>query len=119
MRWINKLLLIAGISGILLGTTAKPESQFAMANRAMQEERYAEAAQGYEALLSQGLEHPDLYYNLGNAYYRLGFVGKAVWAYEKGRQFAPRDPDINYNLELVNARVPDRIELPDTIFIVQ
>ncbi|NOZ73839.1 MAG: SH3 domain-containing protein, partial [FCB group bacterium] len=30
-----------------------------------------------------------------------------------------RDPDINYNLELVNARVPDRIELPDTIFIVQ
>ncbi|MFQ6614054.1 MAG: tetratricopeptide repeat protein [Fidelibacterota bacterium] len=96
-----------------------PERRFEAGNQAMQEERYEEAVRNYESLLSQGLEHPDLYYNLGNAYYRLGLMGKAVWAYEKGRQLAPRDPDIAYNLELVNARIPDRIELPDTIFLLQ
>ncbi len=119
MHWIVKLLAPLFLLVLAQAQPDNPTDRFRKGNQAMQSEHYEEAVQQYESLLSQGFEHPDLYYNLGNAYYRLGLIGKAVWAYEKGRQFAPRDPDINYNLELVNARIPDRIELPETLFILQ
>ncbi len=119
MVWRLKVLISIFALSVSLLQAETPADLFLAGNKAMETEKYEDAAKDYEALLSQGLEHPDLYYNLGNAYYKLGYIGKAVWAYEKGRQFAPRDADINYNLELVNARVADRIEMPETIFLVQ
>jgi hypothetical protein len=43
----------------------------------------------------------------------MGEVGHAVWAYEKGLQFEPRNRDIKHNLEITNTRVKDRIDFPD------
>ena len=64
------------------------------------------------------VEHEDLYLNLGNAYFRMGKVGHAVWAYEKGHALSPRDRDINYNLSYVRSQVRDRIQAPDDLFIL-
>lgn len=88
------------------------DSLFIQGNTYFENDQYARSARTFERLLSLA-EHEDLYYNLGNAYYRMGEVGFAVWAYEKGLQFDPRNKDIKHNLELVNARVKDRIEVPE------
>jgi len=50
--------------------------------------------------------HPDLYFNLGNAYYESGEKGKAAWTYEKALALAPRHRDARRNLGLVRADLP-------------
>lgn len=94
------------------------DSLYATANRLFKRSRYREASQVYEALLTT-VEHPDLYYNQGNAYYRQGAIGPAVWAYEKGLRYQPRDADLRFNLALVNAQVKDRIEVPQGFPLVE
>jgi hypothetical protein len=56
---------------------------------------------------------------LGNAFYRLNQIGNAVWAYEKGLQLEPRDKDLLFNLSLANTQVRDRIEMPQSMFILE
>ena len=80
-------------------------------------EQYHQAANYYENL-SEKVEHENLYLNLGNAYFRMGEVGHAVWAYEKGHALSPRDGDINYNLSYVRSQVRDRIQAPDDLFFL-
>ena len=110
-------LLLLGLSGNLFGQGIPADSLFRYGNRLFDQERYEEAVQVYETLLRE-VEHPYLYYNLGNAYFRVGEIGKAVWAYEKGLQFKPRDKDLRFNLDIVKARVVDRITLPEGFFLV-
>ncbi len=94
------------------------DSLFALGNRYFRIEKYDYALDTYSAILEQ-VEHPDLYFNMGNTFYRLGDVGKAVWAYEKGLQFSPRQKDLNHNLDIVNTRVQDRIEMPQGYFFIE
>ena len=94
------------------------DSLFALGNRYFRIEKYDYALDAYSAILEQ-VEHPDLYFNMGNTFYRSGDVGKAVWAYEKGLQFSPRQKDLNHNLDIVNTRVQDRIEMPQGYFFIE
>ncbi len=105
-----KILFLALLFSNLIAANA--DSLFIRGNYYFDDEKYVHAARSYERLLNS-VEHADLYYNLGNAYYRMGEVGYAVWAYEKGLQFEPRNQDIKHNLELTNTRVKDRIEIPE------
>ncbi|MEA1882490.1 MAG: SH3 domain-containing protein [Candidatus Marinimicrobia bacterium] len=100
---------------LIIGQTS--DSLFHLANRYYETEQYRQAANHYE-ILSRQVEHEDLYLNLGNAYFRMGEVGHAVWAYEKGYALSPRDGDINYNLNYVRTQVRDRILPPDDFFLV-
>jgi len=65
-------------------------------------------------ILNQGIFHEDLYYNLGNSYFRLGSYGNSIWAYEKAIKLYPLDVDAKFNLSLANAHVKDRILIPET-----
>lgn len=49
-----------------------------------------------------------LYYNLGNSYYRMGQMGKAILAYERALRLDPANKDARENLAFVNARITDR-----------
>ncbi len=93
------------------------DSLFIQGNTYFENEQYARSARTFERLLSS-VEHENLYYNLGNAYYRMGEVGFAVWAYEKGLRFNPRNRDIKHNLTLANTRVKDRIEVPEGFILL-
>lgn len=90
---------------------------FQQANQAYRSEKYQEAADLYRKILSQGYESAELYFNLGNCFYRLGEIGRSVLYYEKARRLNPHDPDIRYNLELANLKVMDRIEMPPRFFL--
>ncbi|MCH7612840.1 MAG: hypothetical protein IIB45_05715 [Candidatus Marinimicrobia bacterium] len=111
MRFLIITLLMSKVFAVNV------DSLFVQGNRYFEDEKFARSARTYERLLSS-VEAADLYYNLGNAYYRLGEVGYAVWAYEKGLQFNPRNNDIKHNLDLTNTRVKDRIEIPDGFVLV-
>ncbi len=108
-------IILMVLSSILFGQS--PDSLFSLANRYYGSEQYQQAANIYERL-SRQMEHEDLYLNLGNAYFRMGEIGHAVWAYEKGHTISPRDGDINYNLAFVRSQVRDRIQPPEDFFMV-
>ena len=99
--------------------TAELDSLYSLGNNAMLQEDYQTAIVSYEQILEDGSNHPVLYYNLGNAFYRLNQIGNAVWAYEKGLQLDPRDKDLRFNLSLANTQVRDRIEMPQSMFILE
>ncbi len=113
-RILSYILLFA-----IIGNAQTPDSLFVFANKAIEKEKYNTAILNYEKILSQGVESANLYYNLGNGYYRVGKIGLAAWSYEKGLQLSPRDSDLKFNLEITNTHVRDRIEKPKSIFLLE
>jgi hypothetical protein len=77
------------------------------ANRLYEAGNYGEAIQVYEQLAAQGVEDSVLFYNLGNAYYRTGDLGRAILNFRRAAELDPRDPDIRANLALANAQADD------------
>jgi tetratricopeptide (TPR) repeat protein len=120
MRYYKILIyIILAVSVLFTQSVVETDSLYKIGNQAMLQENFQTAIENYEQILNRGDSHPDLYYNLGNAYYRLNQIGNAVWAYEKGLQIAPRDKDLQFNLSLVNTRVRDRIEIPKTMLFLE
>ena len=80
-------------------------------------ERYQEAAQMYEQLLKRG-ESADIYYNLGNAYYRMDDITHAVLAYERALLLSPGDADVRFNLQMARSKTIDKIVPESEMFFV-
>lgn len=79
------------------------------ADSAYTSDDFATAAKLYtEAIDSLG-SSPTLYYNLGNAYYRMGSLGKAIVNYERSLRLDPTNKDARENLAFVNAKITDQI----------
>ena len=69
---------------------------------------FQQAIKDYEALLKQGAS-ADLYYNLGNAYYRTENITRAVLNYERALLLSPGDRDIRFNLQIAQSKTIDKI----------
>ena len=79
--------------------------QFEAANKLYEEGRYTEAAQAYEKLLASGDASPAVWFNLGNAQFRSGQIGRAILAYRRAELLNPRDPDLRANLGFARKQV--------------
>jgi tetratricopeptide (TPR) repeat protein len=77
---------------------AKLQQMFLEGSQAYDANRPADAVALYGKLVDQGYESKELYFNLGNAYFKIGKLGLAVLNYRRAWQIAPRDPDIQANL---------------------
>lgn len=84
-----------------------------------QEGKYREAAETYDTILASGQESYQLYYNLGNCYYKLGENSRAILNYERALLLNPGDQDARYNLKLAQDRVVDKIEVLPELFLVR
>ena len=91
-------------------TKANADAEFSKGN-------YQQAVADYEELLKKG-ESAQLYFNLGNSYYRLGNITQSVIAYERAQRLSPSDRDITYNLEFVRSKTIDKIVPVDEMFFV-
>ena len=89
---------------------------FGEANQAYINGEFAHAAELYETILAEGFESAELYYNLGNAYFKENRLAYAILNYERARLLRPFDEDIRYNLELARSKTTDRIETVPVIF---
>ena len=121
----NKLiirLLIAVSLFIPIGKTAAADAQqvFKNANDAYQSGNYRLAADGYESILKSGnVFSKELFYNLGNAYFRLNQIGLAVLNYERALRLDPSDAEIQQNIVVARSRVSDDIEPITNVFFVR
>ena len=110
------LLLLFAITSYLLPLTSSAMTK-TEADSAYVKGQYQEAIKGYEALLKQGAS-ADLYYNLGNAYYRTENITRAVLNYERALLLSPSDRDIYFNLQLARSKTIDKITPEQEMFFV-
>lgn len=92
--------------------------QFEEANKAYRAGDFRKAVELYRQITSQGFASADLYYNLGNALYKMNQVPAAILQYERALRLAPGDEDIRHNLSLANLQISDRIDPIPELFLV-
>lgn len=102
---------------MLAAVTVQAQDLKIQADSAYVSEHYAQAAQLYEQLLEQG-RSSEVYYNLGNCYYRLEKIAPAVLNYERALLMSPGDSQIRHNLELARNKTQDKIMVLPELFIV-
>ncbi len=102
-------------SVVLFGGQA--EELFLQGNEAFQQKNFEEAARLYEQVIESGFNSPELEYNLGNAYFRLGIPGKAILHYERALVLSPNDGDVKHNLEVARQQVKGEIEALPEFFL--
>lgn len=83
-----------------------PASAFAEANKAYELGQFGPAARQYEALVASNTVSHAVWFNLGNAYFRLDQKGAAIHAYLKAAHIAPRDADTQANLAFARDKAP-------------
>ena len=101
------------VLAVVLGTPRPAVSQSEIVGEANQlylQGDYAGAVEAYETVLDAGFESFALHYNLGNAYFKTGDLGRSILEWERARAVAPSDPDVLANLELARSRTADAVE---------
>ncbi len=89
---------------------------FADANAQYAEGNYAEAATQYEQIL-QEQPNAEVYYNLGNAYFKQGELAQSILAYERALRLKPSFKDAKHNLQFAQSRIIDNIEDTQSFFL--
>ena len=98
------VLLFVGTAGSA-GTVAQVYNE---ANALYRQGEFREAASRYEEVVSQGVRNGNVFFNLGNAWFKAGEIGQAILAYERALKLMPGDEDVLLNLQFVNARKEDK-----------
>ncbi|WP_194851662.1 tetratricopeptide repeat protein [Nonlabens antarcticus] len=86
------------------------ENAFAKANTSYTDGNYQEAINSYETILQSGKQSAELFFNLGNAHYKLNQVGPAVYNYERALQLNPSDKEIKNNLKFAQQMRVDDVQ---------
>lgn len=89
------------------------------ANELYVKDEFKQAIDVYNQLLMTNLESPEVYFNLGNAYYKTNQYTLSILNYERAKLLSPDDEDIDFNLEVANQHVLDSIQELPGIFIVR
>jgi len=85
-------------------------TSFMEAHKYYNEEKYDQAASLYERIIQSGIQNGEIYYNLGNSYFKRGMLGKAILSYRLAELHLPRDEDFKANLRYARQLTKDRIE---------
>jgi len=107
------LLLIVNTFGQAMDDSLRAGNQY------YTEEKYEDAIRVYEWILNEGFEAPELYYNLGNAYFKSHKMTFALLNYERAKLLDPVNEDIDYNLELAKSFAIDKIDEVPPFFLTQ
>ena len=116
LRLILLIQLLLLISGVVRAAVTPADLE--KANRAYTAGSYQAAADLYLKLTEAGYGSPVLYYNLGNAYFKMNDFARAILWYERARKLDPSSEDIDFNLNVANTRIADKIE-PIPVFFLK
>lgn len=113
---MKKLIIVITSLLFALSINASDILSLDSANASYKKGEFEKAINSYQAILDEGYESSELYYNLGNAYFRMKEIPRAILYFEKARLLNPEDEDINYNLNLLNSYIVDKVTpLPEFI----
>lgn len=79
--------------------------------------RWEEAVESWNAIASTGLESSELFYNIGNAFFKAGDNAHAILYYERALKLDPSNSEARYNLEYANSMIQDKIESVPEFFL--
>ncbi|MDA3880249.1 MAG: tetratricopeptide repeat protein [Prolixibacteraceae bacterium] len=116
---MNKLFLLIISLLTALVVAASPADSLQAANEKYAANEFEKAVAMYENLLESGYESAELYFNLGNAYFKTNNLPKAILNYERANIRNPNNDDFQFNLELANQFVIDKIEPLPRPFLVK
>lgn len=114
-RYINISLILL----LLVSVVHADENAIAVdkANKEYAKENYFNAIELYQKVYKNGYESAKLYFNIGNAYFKVNNFSSAILYYEKAKKLNPNDDNITYNIKIANTKIPDKIEaVPDIFF---
>ena len=111
------ILIILALSSSIKGINN--DSLFLQANTLFQEGKYEEAQDVYLEILNAGYYSTEVYFNLGNAYFRSNKPGKARLFYEKALLLSPRDQAVKTNLAFTETLLQDKFEEIPVFFLRQ
>lgn len=113
-------LLILSLFLALMGKAQQGAEQwFEQANAAYNAGLYDSARICYEHILATDVESVPVYYNLGNAYYKMREFPMAIYYYEKALKLDPSNEEVQTNLAIANQAIVDKIEPVPESFIVK
>ena len=120
MRRACALIAALALAALPMAASAQgPVDLEAMAatNALYEDGRYEQAARSFQQLVDKGYGDPVLYYNLGNAYFKQGDIGRAILNYLRAERLAPRDDDIRANLDFARSQTLDLLESGEAPFV--
>ena len=101
--WVAIILLPATIWG-------QVPTEISQANQFYNQNQFREAAEIYERTIVGDVKNGYLYYNLGNIYFRMGNLPKAILNYVKAQNLLPRNEDVEANLEYAVRQTVDPLD---------
>ncbi|MEE3415397.1 BatD family protein [Segatella bryantii] len=118
----HTLLLLFAFVMVSLSAQAAPKSSADAASKKIADSEYLrgnyhQAIKDYNEILKRGVS-ADIYYNLGNSYYRTDNLTQAILAYERAYLLAPGDADIRFNLQFASSKTIDKITPINEMFFV-
>ncbi|CAL2077884.1 TPR_REGION domain-containing protein [Tenacibaculum sp. 190524A05c] len=114
---IQRIVLLLAFFTLSTHFAQEADQQFSEANTLYKNGDYTKAIEIYEAIEATGNVSSELYYNLGNSYYKINKVGPSIFNYEKALQLDPLNEDAQNNLIFARRLSLDRIEeLPKSVF---
>ena len=114
-----RLMLFLALLTLPFCSVAQPsaDSLYAKAAKDYAAKKFEAAADGYQQIIDSGVKTSAVYYNLGNAHYRLNSYAAAILNYERAYRLSPNDKDINANLALANSKITDKMEVVPELFL--
>ena len=82
------------------------------------DEDFSTAIQKFETLEEEGYTSFNLYYNLGDAHYQMGNLGKSILYFERSLRLDPGNKDAVHNLKLANLEIIDKVEVLPPLFFI-
>jgi tetratricopeptide (TPR) repeat protein len=115
-HWMCLLLLL---SLPLFSWSSDYGALYKKANEQYKKAQYQNAVSLYRQIVGGGYEAEAVYFNLGNAYFKLGDIPSALLYYEKAHKLAPGDEDVNFNIYFANSKTADKVEPQPEFFVTQ
>jgi tetratricopeptide (TPR) repeat protein len=111
------LALFAATIAVAPAHAQDAQSTFDRAVAAYQRGEYDSALVAYRRLVQQGIDDARVWHGIGNCYYYMGHIGRALIAYKRGLRVAPRDGDLHANFRFVRLYAVDKIEPVGEFFL--
>jgi tetratricopeptide (TPR) repeat protein len=113
---MNKILTVIALWSLVACQAFASTKQ--TADEAYAKNDFKQAISLYEQILANEGESADIYYNLGNSYYKDQQIARAVLNYERALLLSPGDADIRFNLEVARAKTVDKVTEVHEVFFV-
>ncbi len=119
IAWAKYALTLLLVFIVFFAKADENKNTIDSANAEYAKANYEKAALLYESVINKGLAAPELYFNLGNAYFKLKDIAHAILNYERAKKLDPSSEDIAVNLKLANQRIDDNIDAAPQLFITE